>query len=135
MPRTCTIGLHVERETIEPALITGQLFRSVAARVGASATALCRQKQDHTRRPPCLPERRHQASIAHVLVIPRALQQGRLARALGHAPALRGTEADTHGTTPLPYRVGEIETTLAQHSTDGPSTPRDNPCVIQGLGL
>ena len=46
MPR-CTICLHAERDAIEQALITGQPFRSVAARFGTSATALFWHKQDH----------------------------------------------------------------------------------------
>jgi hypothetical protein len=58
---------------------------------------------------------------------------GMLAPALGHAAALKGTQADTCGMPPLPCRGCDLETSLAPRAAYSPYTPRDNPCVIHGL--
>ena len=47
MPRTCTVCTHPQKEEINQLLVAGTASRNIAARFGASASAVFRHKQDH----------------------------------------------------------------------------------------
>ena len=47
MPRICTICTHPQKEEINKLLVAGTPSRNIAARFGASASAVFRHKQDH----------------------------------------------------------------------------------------
>ncbi len=47
MPRTCTICVHVDKESINQELVNGVSLRNIAKHFNTSAPALFRHKQDH----------------------------------------------------------------------------------------
>ncbi len=47
MPRICTVCTHPQKEEINKLLVAGTPSRNIAARFGASASAVFRHKQDH----------------------------------------------------------------------------------------
>lgn len=47
MPRTCTVCSHVERESIDRALVAGEALRDIAGWTRLSKTSLHRHLQDH----------------------------------------------------------------------------------------
>ncbi len=47
MPRICTVCTHPQKEDINKLLVAGTPSRNIAARFGASASAVFRHKQDH----------------------------------------------------------------------------------------
>jgi transposase-like protein len=47
MPRRCTVCDHLERHSIDEALLTGAPYRSVAKRFGLSESAVYRHKIEH----------------------------------------------------------------------------------------
>ncbi len=67
MPRTCTVCTHPQKENINKLLVAGTPSRNIAARFGASASAVFRHKQDH---------------------LPRALVAAAEARGIAHGASL-----------------------------------------------
>jgi transposase-like protein len=47
MPRRCTVCDHLERQSIDEALVSGAPYRSVAKRFGLSESAVYRHKTEH----------------------------------------------------------------------------------------
>jgi transposase-like protein len=47
MPRRCTVCDHLERQSIDEALVSGAPYRSVAKRFGLSESAVYRHKSEH----------------------------------------------------------------------------------------
>ena len=47
MPRRCSVCAHPDRADIDSALVSGEPYRSIAKRFGASESAVYRHQQDH----------------------------------------------------------------------------------------
>ncbi len=96
MPRRCTVCDHLQRHSIDEALVGGAPYRSVAKRFGLSESAVYRHKTDH------LP--------AHLL---KAREVEEAARADDLLDQVRNLQTHVLGILERAEKAGDLRTALA----------------------